>query len=395
MRTVLLRPHRDVDARLGSVFASPTSTSSSAAGTPPGPMTWAVFASAPFARRSWRELLYALAAFPLGLVGFVFVVASLFFGIYLSIALVGVALLALSSLGARQLGALNRALARRFLDEEVAPPPPFRPRPGVVGWVRSGLSDRPGWRARAYLVLKFPVALASFVAVMALRLGSLWLVLAPAQWAANVGAETVQDHGVARHYVINFGSFYFDTWPRTLLLTAIGLAGWWLAPWALRALLYLDRRLLADLLGPSSLPSRVRQLERARAGAGDDDGPIRLFGLHPVEAALKNPARRVLRLLLTENAERRLKEAIGDIEPPIERVTPRDLDRLLGADTVHQGAALDTEPLPEPDWHDLAASAGGRPLIVLDQVTDPHNVGAILRSSAVFGASGLVMNSAA
>ena len=233
-------------------------------------MAWTVVASAPFARRSWRELLYALVAFPLGLAGFVFVVASLFIGIYLSIALVGVALLALSSLGARQLGALNRALARRFLDEEVAPPPPFRPRPGVVGWVRSGLADRPGWRARAYLVLKLPVALASFVAVMALRLGSLWLVLAPAQWAANVGADTVQDHGIARHYVINFGSFYFDTWPRTLLLTAIGLAGWWLAPWVLRALLYLDRRLLADLLGPSSLPSRVRQLERARAGAVDD-----------------------------------------------------------------------------------------------------------------------------
>jgi signal transduction histidine kinase len=266
----MARPHRGADARLGSMSASPTSTSSLPAGTPPGPMAWAVVASAPFARRSWRELLYALMAFPLGLAGFVFVVASLFIGIYLSIALVGVALLALSSLGARQLGALNRALARRFLDEEVAPPPPFRPRPGVVGWVRSGLADRPGWRARAYLVLKLPVALASFIAVMALRLGSLWLVLAPAQWAANVGAETVQDDGVARHYVINFGSFYFDTWPRTLLLTAIGLAGWWLAPWVLRALLYLDRRLLADLLGPSSLPSRVRQLERARAGAVDD-----------------------------------------------------------------------------------------------------------------------------
>jgi 23S rRNA (guanosine2251-2'-O)-methyltransferase len=143
---------------------------------------------------------------------------------------------------------------------------------------------------------------------------------------------------------------------------------------------------------PAKAPFHAKSQHRDAGGhPGDDDGPIRLFGLHPVEAALKNPARRVQRLMLTENAERRLKEAIGDIEPPIERVTPRDLDRLLGADTVHQGAALETEPLPEPDWHDLAASAGGRPLIVLDQVTDPHNVGAILRSSAVFGASGLVM----
>jgi 23S rRNA (guanosine2251-2'-O)-methyltransferase len=106
---------------------------------------------------------------------------------------------------------------------------------------------------------------------------------------------------------------------------------------------------------------------------------------------LQNPARRVNRLLLTENAERRIRESIGEIAVAIERVSPRDLDRLLGTDAVHQGAALETEPLPEPDWHDLAASANGRPLIVLDQVTDPHNVGAILRSSAVFGASGLVM----
>jgi 23S rRNA (guanosine2251-2'-O)-methyltransferase len=123
----------------------------------------------------------------------------------------------------------------------------------------------------------------------------------------------------------------------------------------------------------------------------DDAGPVRLFGLHAVEAALKNPRRRVHRLLLTENAERRIRETISDIAPPIERVSPRDLDKLLGPDTVHQGAALEAEPLPEPEWQDLATSANGRPLIVLDQVTDPHNVGAILRSAAVFGACGLVM----
>jgi 23S rRNA (guanosine2251-2'-O)-methyltransferase len=113
--------------------------------------------------------------------------------------------------------------------------------------------------------------------------------------------------------------------------------------------------------------------------------------LHAVEAALSNPARRIHRLLLTENAERRLTETVGTITANIERVTPRDLDKLLGSDTVHQGAMLETEPLQEPDFEELAQSSGGRPLIVLDQVTDPHNVGAILRSSAVFGASGLVM----
>ena len=101
----------------------------------------------------------------------------------------------------------------------------------------------------------------------------------------------------------------------------------------------------------------------------------------------------MLRLLLTENAERHISESIGKMVLPIERVTPRDLDRLLGADTVHQGAVLETKLLPELNWQDLASSAATNrcPMIILDQVTDPHNVGAILRSSAVFGASGLIM----
>jgi 23S rRNA (guanosine2251-2'-O)-methyltransferase len=125
--------------------------------------------------------------------------------------------------------------------------------------------------------------------------------------------------------------------------------------------------------------------------ASDGDEQLRLFGLHPVEAALRNPARIVKRLHATENAERRLIEAIGPLTCAVERVSPRDLDRILGPDAVHQGVMLETEPLDEPDFATLIETANGRPLIVLDQVTDPHNVGAILRSAAVFGAAGLVM----
>lgn len=124
----------------------------------------------------------------------------------------------------------------------------------------------------------------------------------------------------------------------------------------------------------------------------DDDGVVRLFGIHAVEAALNNPARQVRRLMLTDNAERRLADALGRLKPAVERVSPRDLDRLLGADTVHQGALLETGELPEPDLQDLAERAHRQgPIIVLDQVTDPHNVGAVLRSAAAFGAAGLVM----
>lgn len=120
------------------------------------------------------------------------------------------------------------------------------------------------------------------------------------------------------------------------------------------------------------------------------DGPLRLYGLHAVEAALQNPHRAVTRLLLTENAEHRLQAALAG--RTAERVSPRDLDRLLGPDTVHQGVLLETEPLPEPMLGDIAPAADtAGPIVVLDQVTDPHNVGAILRSCAVFGAAGLAM----
>ncbi len=121
------------------------------------------------------------------------------------------------------------------------------------------------------------------------------------------------------------------------------------------------------------------------------DGRVRLFGVHAVESALRNPGRPILRLLMTENAENRLSESVTARQAAPERVSPRDLDRMLGADTVHQGVMLETEPLEEPDIFALAARADAGPLIVLDQVTDPHNVGAILRSAAVFGAAGLVM----
>jgi 23S rRNA (guanosine2251-2'-O)-methyltransferase len=123
-----------------------------------------------------------------------------------------------------------------------------------------------------------------------------------------------------------------------------------------------------------------------------EDGPVRLYGIHAVAAALANPARAIGRLVLTDNAENRLAEVIAQRAARPEKVMPRELDRLLGADTVHQGALLETEDLEVPTLEVLAeACATGGPLIVLDQVTDPHNVGAILRSAAVLGAGGLVM----
>jgi 23S rRNA (guanosine2251-2'-O)-methyltransferase len=114
-----------------------------------------------------------------------------------------------------------------------------------------------------------------------------------------------------------------------------------------------------------------------------------IWGIHAVEAALANPNRQVRRLWLTENANHRLRPLLAAREDMIEPVRPAELDRRLGADTVHQGALVETAPLADVSLADLVAD--GQPIVVLDQVTDPHNVGAVLRSSAAFGAAGLVM----
>ncbi|MEL6298595.1 MAG: 23S rRNA (guanosine(2251)-2'-O)-methyltransferase RlmB [Pseudomonadota bacterium] len=142
-------------------------------------------------------------------------------------------------------------------------------------------------------------------------------------------------------------------------------------------------------------PKGRRPLARKRAQPkpGRDRPPV-IYGLHAVTFALQNPARRIDKLQVTENAERRLADALAERGDglAIERVHPRALDHELGADTVHQGVAADVAPLAEPELADLVDAAGaGRPIVLLDQVTDPHNVGAVLRSCAVFGAAGLVL----
>ena len=118
------------------------------------------------------------------------------------------------------------------------------------------------------------------------------------------------------------------------------------------------------------------------------DGRLILYGLHTVRAALDNPRRRKFRLLVTENAAQRLYDGpLPDPGFPVETVHPREIDRLAGTDAVHQGVALETAPLDAFTLEDLGAA---RLVVVLDQVTDPHNVGALMRSAVAMAADALV-----
>lgn len=135
--------------------------------------------------------------------------------------------------------------------------------------------------------------------------------------------------------------------------------------------------------------SKARGRQPAHPGrtkAGSDR--IMLYGLHAAEAALGNARRTVKRVLISENAERRLAPLLINQKVQVERVTPAELERRLGPAAVHQGVALDCAPLSQPDLEDLAEA---RLVLVLDQVTDPHNFGAILRSAAAFSVDALVV----
>jgi 23S rRNA (guanosine2251-2'-O)-methyltransferase len=113
-----------------------------------------------------------------------------------------------------------------------------------------------------------------------------------------------------------------------------------------------------------------------------------LYGWHPVAEALRNPARSFRRLMATENAMIRVREEIGEPPCPVELVRPGEIDRLLTPDAVHQGLYLECEPLEAPDLRSLGPDAL---VLVLDQITDPHNVGAMLRSAAAFGVDAVIV----
>src|SRR5882757_2026339 len=117
------------------------------------------------------------------------------------------------------------------------------------------------------------------------------------------------------------------------------------------------------------------------------DGPVILYGWHTVAAALANPQRRIRKLLLTENAARRLADDKLDTRVTPEIVRPSLIDGRLGPDAVHQGLLAEADPLPSPDIEALAQQGI---VLVLDQITDPHNVGAILRSAAAFAVTAIV-----
>jgi 23S rRNA (guanosine2251-2'-O)-methyltransferase len=140
---------------------------------------------------------------------------------------------------------------------------------------------------------------------------------------------------------------------------------------------------------PARRPWRGERHPTMRSVAGHRDAAetTLIYGLHAATEALRNPKRDIIRVLATENALRRLGEdGRLPVEPQI--VDPREIDRLLPPDAVHQGLLVEAEPLIAPELDEIEADGI---VLALDQITDPHNVGAILRSAAAFAVRAVIL----
>ncbi|MRG57394.1 23S rRNA (guanosine(2251)-2'-O)-methyltransferase RlmB [Phyllobacterium sp. SYP-B3895] len=148
----------------------------------------------------------------------------------------------------------------------------------------------------------------------------------------------------------------------------------------------LRRQFRDQKAGGAQQPQRSRR--PAAEGSQAPEGLVRLYGLHTVRAALDNPNRQIKRMLVTKNALDRLE--IGDSSAlpfDVEIVDPRAIDRETGSEAVHQGVMIEAKPLKAQSLKALQESSL---LLILDQVTDPHNVGAIMRSAVAFGAGAII-----
>jgi 23S rRNA (guanosine2251-2'-O)-methyltransferase len=119
----------------------------------------------------------------------------------------------------------------------------------------------------------------------------------------------------------------------------------------------------------------------------DSDGPVALYGWHTVKAVLENPARIVRKLMATENSARRLVEEGVPLPMTPEIVRPSVIAERLQSEAVHQGLYIEADPLPSPELDEIDPAGL---VLALDQITDPHNVGAILRTAAGFSVAAVV-----
>ncbi|HWE69872.1 MAG TPA: sensor domain-containing protein, partial [Acidimicrobiales bacterium] len=268
-------------------------TRAAAAGIPSTgrrPRWYQAMLRAPFAGRTWRANLYSLVGALLAIPGFLLVVTSTALGLGLAVTFFGLPLLALGGVAAIRLGGLHRRLAAGILGQEVTGARARPPGRGLFGWLQARLAEPVAWRARLYVVMKLPLALAALYAVVVLYVEGVLLTLYPLWWSLSPPSPStansptgVLDLGAvigrgsspsaprsAHRLILHMGSLYLDTWPLVAGTCLIGIAALFVVPWVTRGAARLDVAIMRRLLGPTRGSLRVEQLEAARSVVAED-----------------------------------------------------------------------------------------------------------------------------
>ncbi|MFI6420026.1 sensor histidine kinase [Streptomyces sp. NPDC050842] len=217
---------------------------------------------APFEARTWRALGYVLIGLPLSVIWFALSVAFVSAGAGLLITFLGVPILAGALAMCRGFGTVERARARALLDLDVRAPEPVRGKTGgAFSWMGAMLKSGASWRHLLYALLHMPWAVFGFSVSVALWAWGWSLFTYPLwQWVfpAWIGQDGIQLYGDATHQM------YLDNGFEVAVTSLIGLLFVLIGPWVLRGIVAVDRFLVAGLLGPSRLASRVTELESDR-----------------------------------------------------------------------------------------------------------------------------------
>jgi signal transduction histidine kinase len=217
--------------------------------------------SEPFRKRSWAELGYFLASSALAFVGAFALGVLGIAGLALTVVFVGVAIIAGGLWAARGFGRWQRALAQRMLGEEISEPEPLRARPGFFGWLRASLGDLAAWRAVAYFVAKVPFTIFGVWFALSVWVEALLGIASPV--TGSSGSTTFGPFGRLLDHGYNGGPAPGAVSHVGFFVTGVVLL--FVAPWTMRLVVYLDRRMMHLLLGPNASASRLRSLEESRS----------------------------------------------------------------------------------------------------------------------------------
>ncbi len=341
------------------------------------------------ATRTWREVLYALLGPALGALGF----AAVFATLLLTVASIGTVVVLVPVLPLflaldRAVAGLCRRTANGLLRLDVAKPARAPRGPGVLGYIARNLADPVSWRAVAYLTLRLPLGLVQFALGVMPWMYAVFFMADPLLRKIEP-QHAVDRHGVHHAFTLEIAGYYFDTWPRALMVVAAGVLLLCAAPWITRASLLIDRWLVPRLLGPSASSLRIRELEETRANAINEAAAT----LRRIERDLHDgvQARLVALGMQLGRAESRLEAQDYDRAAGLVSTSRQDAKEIIGelrelVRGIHP-PALDSGL--EPALRTLAARS---PVPASVRVELPHRPPASVETMLYFSAAELLTN---